>query len=212
MRSAQHKRKALVIISDGGDNRSRYSLKEIRKVVEEADVLTYGIGIFDGCRYPCSRRSKRAGGGSGWTKSPSLAEGEPSRPTTAARFRRSPRSSAANCAISTCWDTAQQRHPRRQMAKDPGTAHANGVSNARALQAGVCSSGGVGERFRDSRTGPALAKGSRRSSHTLSLRCFVPRPSLSGIGFSGGSFLKAKDKLFPTLAYSCLRKRGIAAR
>jgi Ca-activated chloride channel family protein len=47
MRSAQHRRKALVIISDGGDNRSRYSLKEIRKVVEEADVLTYGIGVFD---------------------------------------------------------------------------------------------------------------------------------------------------------------------
>ena len=47
MRSAQHRRNALVIISDGGDNRSRYSLKEIRKVVEEADVLTYGIGVFD---------------------------------------------------------------------------------------------------------------------------------------------------------------------
>lgn len=47
MRSAHHQRKALVIISDGGDNRSRYNLKEIRKVVEEADVLTYGIGIFD---------------------------------------------------------------------------------------------------------------------------------------------------------------------
>jgi Ca-activated chloride channel family protein len=52
MRSAQHRRKALVIISDGGDNRSRYSLKEIRKVVEEADVLTYGIGIFDGVPIP----------------------------------------------------------------------------------------------------------------------------------------------------------------
>src|SRR5450755_4163662 len=30
MKSAQHKRKALVIITDGGDNRSRYSLKETR--------------------------------------------------------------------------------------------------------------------------------------------------------------------------------------
>ena len=47
MNAAQHRRKALVIITDGGDNRSRYSLKETRRMVEEADVLTYGIGIFD---------------------------------------------------------------------------------------------------------------------------------------------------------------------
>ena len=47
MNSAQHQRKALVIITDGGDNRSRYSLKETQRMVEEADVLTYGIGIFD---------------------------------------------------------------------------------------------------------------------------------------------------------------------
>jgi len=47
MKSAQHQRKALVIITDGGDNRSRYSLKETRAMVEEADVITYGIGVFD---------------------------------------------------------------------------------------------------------------------------------------------------------------------
>ena len=47
MSSAQHKRKALVIITDGGDNRSRYSLRETRDMVAEADVLTYGIGVFD---------------------------------------------------------------------------------------------------------------------------------------------------------------------
>jgi Ca-activated chloride channel family protein len=47
MKSAQHQRKALVIITDGGDNRSRYSLRETRDMVAEADVLTYGIGVFD---------------------------------------------------------------------------------------------------------------------------------------------------------------------
>jgi Ca-activated chloride channel homolog len=47
LKSAQHQRKALVIITDGGDNRSRYSLRETREMVQEADVLTYGIGIFD---------------------------------------------------------------------------------------------------------------------------------------------------------------------
>jgi Ca-activated chloride channel homolog len=52
MSAARHQRKALVIISDGGDNRSRYSLKEIKSVVEEANVLAYGIGIFDGVPIP----------------------------------------------------------------------------------------------------------------------------------------------------------------
>ncbi len=52
MRSAAHQRKALVIISDGGDNRSRYSLKEIKSVVEEANVLAYGIGVFDDLPIP----------------------------------------------------------------------------------------------------------------------------------------------------------------
>jgi|SRR5580700_7501572 Ca-activated chloride channel family protein len=47
LKSAQHQRKALVIITDGGDNRSRYSLRETKEMVQEADVLTYGIGIFD---------------------------------------------------------------------------------------------------------------------------------------------------------------------
>jgi Ca-activated chloride channel family protein len=47
MSSAHHQRKALVIITDGGDNRSRYTLKETRNMVEEANVITYGIGVFD---------------------------------------------------------------------------------------------------------------------------------------------------------------------
>jgi Ca-activated chloride channel family protein len=38
--------------SDGGDNRSRYTLKEIRHVGAEADILTYSIGIFDDIPIP----------------------------------------------------------------------------------------------------------------------------------------------------------------
>ena len=45
MRSAKHPRKALLIISDGGDNHSRYTQSEIRNVVREADVQVYAIGI-----------------------------------------------------------------------------------------------------------------------------------------------------------------------
>jgi Ca-activated chloride channel homolog len=47
LRNARYQRRALLIISDGGDNTSRYTRKEIKHVIEEADVLTYAIGIFD---------------------------------------------------------------------------------------------------------------------------------------------------------------------
>jgi len=47
MRSARYKRRALLIISDGADNHSRYGLRDVRKLVEEADVDVYAIGIFD---------------------------------------------------------------------------------------------------------------------------------------------------------------------
>jgi Ca-activated chloride channel family protein len=47
LRQAKFDRKALLIISDGGDNRSRYTENELRKVVRESDVQIYSIGIFD---------------------------------------------------------------------------------------------------------------------------------------------------------------------
>jgi Ca-activated chloride channel family protein len=47
LRQAKYDRKALLIISDGGDNRSRYTEGELRKVVRESDVQIYSIGIFD---------------------------------------------------------------------------------------------------------------------------------------------------------------------
>lgn len=47
LKSAKYDRRALLIISDGGDNRSRYSEGELRRVVRESDVQIYSIGIFD---------------------------------------------------------------------------------------------------------------------------------------------------------------------
>ena len=47
MRTARYERRALLIISDGADNHSRYGLKEVRRLVEEANVDVYAIGIFD---------------------------------------------------------------------------------------------------------------------------------------------------------------------
>src|SRR4029078_3470191 len=43
----RHQRKALVIVSDGGDNRSRYTFTAIQSDVLEADVQLYAMGIFD---------------------------------------------------------------------------------------------------------------------------------------------------------------------
>jgi Ca-activated chloride channel family protein len=47
LRSARYKRRAIVIISDGGDNASRYTLHEIKQLVRESDVQIYAIGLFD---------------------------------------------------------------------------------------------------------------------------------------------------------------------
>jgi Ca-activated chloride channel family protein len=47
LRQSKYDRKALLIISDGGDNRSRYTEGELRRVVRESDVQIYSIGIFD---------------------------------------------------------------------------------------------------------------------------------------------------------------------
>jgi Ca-activated chloride channel homolog len=47
MRQAKYPKKALLIISDGGDNHSRYTENEIKAQVKEADVMVYAIGIYD---------------------------------------------------------------------------------------------------------------------------------------------------------------------
>jgi len=46
IKKSHKKRKALVVITDGGDNNSRYTATEIKNVVKESDVLIYSIGIF----------------------------------------------------------------------------------------------------------------------------------------------------------------------
>lgn len=47
MKQARHERRALLVVSDGGDNRSRYTEGEVRSQVRESDVEIYAIGIFD---------------------------------------------------------------------------------------------------------------------------------------------------------------------
>ena len=47
MKNAKNPRKALLIISDGGDNNSRYTASEVKSLVREADVQVFTIGVFE---------------------------------------------------------------------------------------------------------------------------------------------------------------------
>jgi Ca-activated chloride channel family protein len=47
MKKATTNRKALLVISDGGDNHSRYTENDIKRAVKESDVQIYAVGIFE---------------------------------------------------------------------------------------------------------------------------------------------------------------------
>jgi len=47
MKKARNLRKALVILSDGGDNWSRHKVREVKNALLESDVQVYAMGIFD---------------------------------------------------------------------------------------------------------------------------------------------------------------------
>jgi Ca-activated chloride channel homolog len=51
MRTAQNAKRALLIISDGGDNHSRYNENDIKRLVREAGTQLYSVGIFDPSDY-----------------------------------------------------------------------------------------------------------------------------------------------------------------
>jgi Ca-activated chloride channel homolog len=51
MRGAHNAKRALLILSDGGDNHSRYNESDIKRLVREADTQLYAIGIYDPLGY-----------------------------------------------------------------------------------------------------------------------------------------------------------------
>src|SRR5882762_8000898 len=51
MRGAHNAKRALLILSDGGDNHSRYNESDIKRLVKEADTQLYAVGIFDPLGY-----------------------------------------------------------------------------------------------------------------------------------------------------------------
>ncbi len=54
MKKASTHRKALLVISDGGDNHSRYTENDVKKAVKESDVEIYAVGVFE----PLSSRNR----------------------------------------------------------------------------------------------------------------------------------------------------------
>ena len=53
-KKATTSRKALLVISDGGDNHSRYTENDVKRAVREADLQIYAVGIFE----PMSARTR----------------------------------------------------------------------------------------------------------------------------------------------------------
>src|SRR5262249_19291940 len=47
MKDARYSRRALLILSDGGDNHSRYSEHDVSSAVKESDVVLYAVGTYD---------------------------------------------------------------------------------------------------------------------------------------------------------------------
>jgi VWFA-related protein len=65
MKLAKNARRALFILSDGGDNNSRYSESEIRRVVVESDVRIFAIGLFQRPRF-LEKLAAETGGKAYW--------------------------------------------------------------------------------------------------------------------------------------------------
>ena len=63
MKQAHNARKALVILSDGGDNFSRRTVRQLREMLLESDAQVYALGIFDSDYSVRHTREERNGPG-----------------------------------------------------------------------------------------------------------------------------------------------------
>ena len=61
MKKARNPRKAILIISDGGDNNSNYSAAQVESLVREADVQVYAMGIFEPSIFPALSKEEISG-------------------------------------------------------------------------------------------------------------------------------------------------------
>ncbi|MEI9976019.1 MAG: hypothetical protein WDO73_30555 [Ignavibacteriota bacterium] len=117
MKKAKNPRKALLIISDGGDNNSRYTESEIRNLVKEGDVQIYAIGIYE----PISSRARTPEENNGPALLNDLAQQTGGREYQVENLSELPDIAAKigwNCAINTCSAT---RHSIRRETASTGT-------------------------------------------------------------------------------------------
>jgi Ca-activated chloride channel family protein len=64
LKKSKLSRKALLVVSDGGENNSRYSHRELERIVEESDALIYAIGFpSDQANFPLLRWMAELSGG-----------------------------------------------------------------------------------------------------------------------------------------------------
>jgi Ca-activated chloride channel homolog len=61
MKKATNTRKAILIVSDGGDNNSKYLASQIQSLVREADVQVYAMGVFEPMLFPSLSKEEVSG-------------------------------------------------------------------------------------------------------------------------------------------------------
>jgi Ca-activated chloride channel homolog len=67
MKRAKNSRRALLVLTDGGDNNSRYTESEVRNLIVESDVRVYVIGISERPRF-LQRMADETGGRAFWVR------------------------------------------------------------------------------------------------------------------------------------------------
>jgi Ca-activated chloride channel homolog len=96
MKNVQNKRRVLLLVSDGGDNHSRYTARKVLAALAESDLPTYALGTFDDASRTLAERS---GPDLLATKPTSRVEKSfPSMIYTGSEMRR--QNSPSNCAIN----------------------------------------------------------------------------------------------------------------
>ena len=68
MKRAKNSRRALFVLTDGGDNNSRYTESEVKNLVVESDVRAYSVGLFERPRF-LEKLAAQTGGQALWAHS-----------------------------------------------------------------------------------------------------------------------------------------------
>ena len=75
-----HPKRAVLLISDGQDNSSRYTFSELRRLLKESDVIIYAVGILSGHDDGSSLGIRGARSWRSWRASPAARRFSPAPP------------------------------------------------------------------------------------------------------------------------------------